>query len=174
MTSADGTHIVQLHPDRVALSRLPPYLGWDLFIDEFQRVLSSASAIRKGRQLSRIGVRFINRIDVPLDDDGMFDHSAYITLGLVPLPIEHGPLAVMSFSTATVLEGGRFGLALNCGKGVSPLVGHGSVTVDIEVFNQVNLPKTQQAIWGQINEIRAWKNRVFEGALTERARKLFE
>lgn len=173
MTSADGADIVLLDPARVAVSRLAPYIGWEKFIAHFRNVLTLASAIVKKRSLTRIGVRFINRIDVPADEYGMFDHGDYLRIGLAPLPFDHGPIGGLAFSVTSLLEMGKFGLVLNCSKAASPLIGHAALIVDIEIFNQNQLPSTQEQIWAQVGEFRVWKNRVFENTITDLARKLF-
>jgi uncharacterized protein (TIGR04255 family) len=172
-SSIDGVDIALLQKDRVAVSRLTPYLGWDSFIAGFRDALDLAAAVTKKRKLTRIGVRFINRIDVPAEQDGGFDHTRYITLGVVALPFDHGAIGVLAFSVSSVLEQGKFGFVLNVYKSLSPVSGRAGLVFDIEVFNQANLPNDPEDIWTQVAEMRMWKNTIFENAITDSARELF-
>jgi uncharacterized protein (TIGR04255 family) len=174
MISENGADIVLLGTSSVAAARLAPYPGWEQFINRFRDDLQRTSGLIKKRPLTRIGVRFINRIDVPVGQHGLFDHATYINGGLSPLPFDHGPFGGMAYSVSSTIEHEKFGFVLNVAKIVSPLVGRAGLLVDIEVANQVNLPSQPVDIWAQVDEIRAWKNRIFEALITDRARELFE
>jgi len=174
MTSADGADIVMLQPDSVAAARLAPYRDWEDLEGKFRKNLGAARAIVKKRRLARIGVRFINRIDVAQDELGSFNHRDYLKLGDNLMPLEDAPVLGLMFSVTSLLDRGRFGVIINCGKVDSPLVDHAGLLLDIEVFNQANLPVTDADIWVQVTEIRSWKNRLFEASITDRARAMFQ
>ncbi|MGA2952733.1 MAG: TIGR04255 family protein [Caulobacteraceae bacterium] len=175
LSSADGADTVILHPDRVALSRKAPYLGWDDFTRRMREVLATAAPISKRRGLSRVGVRYIDRLDVPVASDVVFDYQEFVRVAANPLPFESGPVSGISLSAATIVEGGKFGVVLNFGMGQSPLPGRAGLMLDTEVFNQIQstLPKTESELWSQLSEMRDWKNRIFEASITDKARALF-
>jgi uncharacterized protein (TIGR04255 family) len=175
LSSTDGTDTVILHWDRVALSRKAPYFGWDEFVRRFREVLTAVAAISKGRALARIGVRYIDRLDVPLGGEEVFDYREFVTVAPNPFPFDHGPISGISLSASTVVEGGNFGVVLNFAVGPSPVPESVSLFLDTEIFNQVQatLPKAESEIWIQLSEMRDWKNRVFEASITDKARSLF-
>jgi uncharacterized protein (TIGR04255 family) len=92
LASQDGADTAILHPDRVGLSRKTPYLGWDELKMRFGALLSAAKAIGKGRTLVRIGVRYIDRVDVPTSADTVFDYQEFVKIAPSPLPFEAGPI----------------------------------------------------------------------------------
>jgi len=100
LSSADGADTVILHPDRVALSRKAPYLGWDDFTRRMREVLATAAPISKRRGLSRVGVRYIDRLDVPVASDVVFDYQEFVRVAANPLPFESGPVSGISLSAA--------------------------------------------------------------------------
>jgi uncharacterized protein (TIGR04255 family) len=137
-------------------------------------VLKHASAVIKGRPLTRMAVRYINRIDIPEPADGDINQEDYIKVGLGRLPFEHGPIGRMATHVSTLLEGGKFGLILNCARIPPALIGKVSIVLDVDVYNQDKLPRNQADIWDHLEEFRVWKNRVFENLITDKARALFQ
>jgi uncharacterized protein (TIGR04255 family) len=92
---------------------------------------------------------------------------------MAALPFDHGAIGVFAFSVSSVLEQGKFGVALNVYKSLSPLSGRSGLVFDIEVFNQANPPADPEGIWTQVAAMRMWKNTIFESAMTDSARELF-
>lgn len=65
-TSGDGKQVVQARNDCFAFSRLNPYIGWNLFKAEAKRLWGIYKAGVQPSLVTRAGLRFINRIDMPL------------------------------------------------------------------------------------------------------------
>ena len=64
--SADGLNLAQLGPSFLAVNRLNPYLGWeesfrDSILERFREVV----AVFPFETIERVGLRYINKIDVP-------------------------------------------------------------------------------------------------------------
>src|SRR5260221_2111525 len=174
LVSADGDAIIQLHLDRLAVSTLAPYSGWESLMARTRDAVKKAAPLVGGRALTRVATRFINRIDIPAPPAAPIDHGDYLKGGVEEPPIEHGGIGTMFFNISTTLEGEKFGITLNGGRVPAPLIGQVSILFDIDLFNQVNLPKTRSALWEHLAEMRTWKNRVFEACITDRARELFK
>ena len=69
-TTNDASQIAIIWPTSFTLSQLAPYPGWDDYFGRFQRDWKILK--RQGtREIVRVGVRFINRIDVPSTGDGL-------------------------------------------------------------------------------------------------------
>ncbi len=66
-TSADKLHIAQFNRDGFALSRLEPYQDWDQFQGEALRLWQIHADLAKPTEVQRLGVRFINRIAMPVE-----------------------------------------------------------------------------------------------------------
>lgn len=60
--SKDGTRLIQLGPSSIAMFFLPKYPGWKLFHDEILFVWGKGVEVFGCNELSRIGLRYINRL----------------------------------------------------------------------------------------------------------------
>lgn len=65
LTSKDGRYVAQLMREGFALSRLQPYEDWGSFSAEALRMWGVFKEIAKPMKVTRLGVRFINRINLP-------------------------------------------------------------------------------------------------------------
>ena len=64
--SQDGKNLAQLGPRFLAVNRLKPYLGWEeSFRDTITARLHDVRTLYSFERVERIGLRYINRIDVP-------------------------------------------------------------------------------------------------------------
>jgi uncharacterized protein (TIGR04255 family) len=66
--SGDGHLIASFTRDGFALSRLAPYQSWDVFREEALRLWKVFCQIANPPGIQRMGVRFINRLNVPVHD----------------------------------------------------------------------------------------------------------
>src|SRR5215471_11464226 len=158
LTSDDGADVVIIGPFRLTNARLPPYEGWDRFVETARRNWEIwKRAVGRRRPLGRIGVRFINRIDIPNPTDGPIMLEEYLTVsprfptGTLP------PMNNFAVNMQFPLAAGDLKLILNVGSIPSPLVKMTSFLLDLDVSIEQNLPSTDEAIWARINEIRAQK-----------------
>jgi uncharacterized protein (TIGR04255 family) len=124
-------------------------------------------------ELARIGVRYINRIDVPLDGTGQIRVEKYLRIS-PQLPDDLGePMSNYAMQVVLPLGSDNCNLVLNSSSVPSPLVGFASFVLDVDVFRETNLPGTDDELWALLNKIRDHKNRVFEGCITDSARAIF-
>jgi uncharacterized protein (TIGR04255 family) len=72
----DGSAMVQVGPDLLAVNQLRPYASWEMFralivtiLDQFTMLVSASPA------LTRIGLRYINRLMLPEDDCELGDFT---------------------------------------------------------------------------------------------------
>lgn len=68
LTSPDDRTIVSVMPHRVIVSRLSPYLGWANFNPLVELVFDSFSSIVQPRSVTRLGLRYVNSINIPQKD----------------------------------------------------------------------------------------------------------
>ena len=62
----DGNAMIQVGCDLLAVNYLRPYPGWELFSSTIYAALDAYEAVARPAGLARIGLRYINRIEVPL------------------------------------------------------------------------------------------------------------
>lgn len=77
--SEDEKEISQFRLNGFSYNRLPPYLGWEAFVDKALENWETYRSIRKRLEIKRIGLRFINIIKVPGSDPTI---SEYFNVGI--------------------------------------------------------------------------------------------
>jgi uncharacterized protein (TIGR04255 family) len=152
----DGAEVVQFRRNGVTYSILRNYASWDLLRDAARNAWERFLAISGPLNVSRLAVRYINAIDIPLGAD--FDE--YLTAGpRIPAPL---PQVIARFiqrvevpfadehATAIILQ------ALE-----APTLG----VLDIDVFSECSLDGASPEVWSILEKLRSIKNRVFFSSL---------
>jgi uncharacterized protein (TIGR04255 family) len=67
--SNDATEIILFMPDTLIVSQLAPYPGWESFFSRFVRDWKLWKREIAFLKINRLGVRYINRIDLPITED---------------------------------------------------------------------------------------------------------
>jgi uncharacterized protein (TIGR04255 family) len=170
LSSGDGAALVNIGPNSLSTSRLAPYEGWEAFVACARLNFSTWRKLTGWRKISRLGVRYVNRIDVPGQSVQIGD---YLTFGMVLPPL--GPPSLSSFAINAAMPLGKdnCNLILNSGSAPSPLVNVTSFILDLDVSREVDLPQNEEGLWELANRMRVHKNSIFEACITERARELF-
>jgi uncharacterized protein (TIGR04255 family) len=174
LRSVDQADILMIFADGIAASRVPPYPGWEHLRE---RAYAAWAQWRRNVAAStpkRIGVRYINRLDVPIKGAAIIDIDDYLRfspripdyskkplngfwmLATRPTDIEHWSTTVTSSIVSP-----------------PPLINHVSLLLDIDVFRTEQIPHRDADLWDCIDPIRELKNAIFEACITDQARKLF-
>ncbi|MGT2436493.1 TIGR04255 family protein [Bradyrhizobium betae] len=174
LMSADAASIVNIQRQSFSVSRLAPYTGWEGFIGRARQDWAQWKKVMGWGEVARIGVRYINRIDVPDPDDRPVVIEEYLRY-YPRFPVFEGRGAVDTFALSgnMPIANTDFRLILNAGSTDSPLVQTVSFLLDIDISREASLPKNDEALWSIVEDIRSLKNRVFEASITDTARNLF-
>jgi len=172
MVSADASEVVVITTQSIVVARNAPYTGWTALKERALAELSSLRKLGATRRVSRLGVRYINRIDVPNNSDKQFSPEPYLTVFpgrpalLRQAPAEGYNLAL------TGCQVGGYTVNINTGTVPPALIDHGAILVDIDsyVTGDMDIP----AITARLDEVHDIKNAVFESLITDEARKLFQ
>lgn len=173
--SADGRHVLQSRLDGYSFARLAPYETWESFYEEAERHWFLYREVAQPIRATRIGVRYINRIDVPGEHVEVKDYlrtaidvspylpqlmSGYFLQVGIPLPQFRALAAV----TSTIVE-------------AEPMGGTGLI-LDIDTSHEVDIdlsaPGAGAEIDGRLETLRLAKNYVFEASITDATRRLIE
>lgn len=65
--SADKTQLAVFRRDGFIFSRLPPYDRWQSFRDEAKRLWKLYRQVASEQQITRFGLRYVNRINIPIN-----------------------------------------------------------------------------------------------------------
>lgn len=175
LSSNDRTDILQITPVSMACSRLAPYNGWELFRKRATSNWKIWKKIIGYRTINRLGVRYINRIDIPAPGAEKIRIEDYLTV--YPQYPEPGLMVALTNYTMQIVgpfDEEKLKLIINSRAVRSPLEGHFSTILDIDVLREVDVPQKDNKIWKEFDSIRTFKNRVFEACVTDNTRKLFE
>jgi uncharacterized protein (TIGR04255 family) len=172
--SADATDIANVQRHAFSVSRLAPYTSWEEFTGRARSNWAVWKKVTGWQEVNRIGVRYVNRIDVPNPDEIPIPIEEYLVFRPF-FPTFEGAASVDSFAIngAMAIANTNFRLILNAGSTDSPLVRTTSFLLDLDISREIDLPRNDDALWAVIDDIRALKNRVFEASITDQARGLF-
>jgi uncharacterized protein (TIGR04255 family) len=173
LSTADQTQIALVWPAQFIFSQLAPYPGWGVFFERFCRDWALWKRTLSYRKITRIGVRYINRIDILATTTPIIEQEEY--LNIYPhLPAKLDP--VTSYSVVAQLPIRDIGciLTLNSSSAPSPLLGHAAFIVDQDIAIERDPPQKDEDIYALLSQIRVKKNEIFEACITPRARELFK
>lgn len=169
--SSEGTETLLLRKRAFGTSRLAPYCGWETFSGKFFSELEVVSSISNLSVPGRIGVRFINRIDVP-NGGGNTKIEDYMRLS-INTPDKNDVVSRYSFQVSFPRPELGCNITVNSAILPPPLIDVTSFLLDIDIGMQV--PSLAP---GKIKEhlvvMRTLKNESFESYITDKTRELFE
>jgi len=172
MSSDDLTEILLLWPLSFSVAQLAPYPGWGIFFDRYSRDWKIWKKATQYRRIVRVGVRFINRIDVPFADNGVIEESEYLNV-YPALPASLGPVAGYGVQAQLPMRDIGCNLIINSAAVPSPLIGHNSFLLDFDIYMEESPPQNDENVYELLNQIRVKKNQVFEACVTDRAKEIF-
>lgn len=180
MLSANDQRIVvtrqggMTHQGSVLYGYYAPYQGWDDFVEGARFVFDALREKLGYKEMSSIGLRYVNRIDVPLNDGTPFLPAEYLLAG-VALPQNSVTSALRLFQGMAEIEinHDRLVSRVSAATAQEALINHASLVFDIDIISQVDVPKKPEEFWALLGRMRDAKNDIFESGVTDKARQLF-
>jgi len=173
LASTDVTELLVLWPATLIVSQLAPYPGWGAFFSRFERDWTRWKKAVGYRKIVRVGVRYINRIDVPVPPEGYIEESEYLNI-YAKYPDIIGNVAGYFVQFRAPLNDIECDLVVNSGGVPSPLLNHMSIMFDQDIIMERICPQNDDDIYTLLKKIHEKKNGVFEASVTDRARELFQ
>lgn len=167
----DETELTVFGPQNFLISQLGIYPGWDTFFGRFERDWSLWRRLTQYRKINRIGVRFINRIDVPKEGPAA-RHEDYLNV-YVHMPDEVEKIGAYALQVQVPLAEIKCLGIMNSASVQSPLPGFASFMLDIDIGRTIDVPQKDADILTVLNEIRGVKNALFESSIKDAARERF-
>ena len=172
LTSNDATEIALMRPTGLSISQLAPYPGWDDFFDRFMRDWKVWKSVVGFREIARVGVRYINRIDIPATAE-VVHHEHF--LEIYPyVPDIFGPLTQYAVQTQSIIQDLKLTLTVNSGVVPSPILNTMSVLLDFDFARNLDPPQSDDDLFALLVNIRSKKNEFFEACVTSKSRELFK
>jgi uncharacterized protein (TIGR04255 family) len=165
-----AARLFQARLDGFSFHKHAPYTHWEEWRDEARRLWNRYREVAQPVRLSRIGIRYINRLDLPpakeLKDylltapdiaPGLPQNlTAYAMQLSIPWP--DLPNAVLVVRQAMVEP---------------PSLDVVSILLDLDVVQVLDLPANGDDVWVALEELHTRENDAFEWCITNRTRALF-
>lgn len=172
LSSANNDRVLQLRSQGMAYSHMPPYTDWDTFLAEMRALWHSYAASLKVVSVTRLAVRFINRIPIAMGTD----IDDYVQLGpRIPVDVSKDFVGYFMQLVLPVNQlGPEFRAIVNTGvePGTSPT--DSALVLDIDVFCETVISAQGDQMWETLELLRAHKNRVFEASITDKLREMIK
>lgn len=166
-----GSEVAQFRVDGFTFSRLEPYTDWgDVFTEAF-RLWEIYLDLARPKQLSRVAVRYINRIRVA----GNPSISDFLEAPpLLPKPI---PPVVRDFLTRVHVADDARSSAAVIVQALEPQFDPNviSLLLDIDAYHDTNsLDPRDPGLPALFQELRTLKNEIFYASITEKTAEMYE
>jgi uncharacterized protein (TIGR04255 family) len=163
--SPDGRFIADFTRDHFSLSRLAPYQEWTSFRDEALRLWQIHAGLAEPAEVQRLGVRFINRLAVPVANLDFGDY--FEGLGVAP-----GSLATAGFLYQDALAVPGHPYVVNTLRTVQQPQNAAAaigLLLDIDAICPEPTQTLRTKIQDRLDDLRWLKNHVFFSAMTSKA-----
>jgi uncharacterized protein (TIGR04255 family) len=169
LINLDRLYVAQFRKNGFTFSRLAPYETWESMRDEALRLWEIYVRLMRPINVTRIAVRYINQIDIPIPFN---DFGDYLVCDPA-LPPEL-PQVLASFLMRYVIPAPNNDMvAIFTQSFEAPSLSHAPVIVDIDCIRDVDLTVEENKCWGFLEELRLFKNSIFFGSITPKARDLY-
>jgi uncharacterized protein (TIGR04255 family) len=171
--SDSNQKIVQARSDGFTFNKLRPYSDWKTFSEEAHELWKKYVEVVKPISINRIGLRYINRIEIPIPFSDFREYcllfpdfpqeipqklSEFFMRFATPSPGEHNISTVVNLTFEPVTNDSL----------MLPLI------FDIDTFSLTGkLDPKDSLTWTIVDELREIKNQIFDSSLTEKCKKLF-
>lgn len=169
LTNNDQDQIAILAPDKIIVSQLAVYPGWQTFYDRFLRDWKACKSVFGYRKITRVGMRYINRIDVP-PQEGICRYEDYLALH-VKLPDFLDPARNFSLRIEKPFDAPKCIVAVASNPMPSPFPHCGAFLLDIDAGCTEAVPQRDDALMELLENLRHLKNQVFEASITDLSRE---
>jgi uncharacterized protein (TIGR04255 family) len=161
---SDGSRIIQLRRDGLTFSVLQGYTTWAEARDLAHRVVRQYCGWVRGAAVTRIALRYINVLAVPVG----VDFDLYLTAGpRIPPGV---PDVLIGFLHRVVIPFPHDGASAIITQALEQSnEATSSVVLDIDVWRESRWQLDSPEIWATFDILRDIKNRIFFGSVTERA-----
>lgn len=167
----EGKSIFQARLDGFTYNLLKPYSKWSDFSSEAKRLWDIyREALAPETKVVRLGLRYINRIELPLPFD---DFSEYFNT--VPVIASKLPQELAHFFMQLVIPDGETGAYAVVNETMERPSGTKlPFILDIDAAKDVILDCKSSKVWEIYEELHDFKNRVFMESITDKTKELFK
>jgi uncharacterized protein (TIGR04255 family) len=164
------SEVAQFRVDGFTFSKLEPYTTWEEVSAEAFRLWAIYRRLAEPVQVSRLAVRYINRMRLV----GMADIGEYLEAPpALPLLL---PQRLREFLTRVYVDDDDSGASAIIVQALEPPVdpNAASLLLDIDAFCQVALSPDDPSLPETFERLRGLKNAIFYASITEKTAEMYE
>ena len=173
----EGNQLTQFRRNGYSFNRLAPYPreGMDAYLPEIRGTWENYCVIANPLRIRKIGLRTINRIWLPLEDDGGLDLGRYFSSGPQIPNVEGRDLRFTNFLDQQQIVDAKSGLRANIVLATKELrKDELAVLLDIDAYD----PRSKESLdWPSVEpgiaSLRSLKNELFRKIVSPECLKLF-
>lgn len=169
--SEDGRRVVQVRQDGFTFNWLKPYETWEAFRDEARTHWERYRDTFRPEALTRLGLRYINRIELPLP---FKDFREFVKTA--PDIADGMPQGLSGFFMRLEIPDQERGLMAVVTETMEPPVDEGKrlpLIFDVDIVRSATFEPASPAVWETFERMRECKNTVFFASVTERTKEMF-
>lgn len=171
--SSSQNAVIQARSNGFSFSRLPPYSSWNDWQPEAKRLWDKYREIMNPVAITRIAVRYINRIDI--GSTGKHSFSDFLTT--YPEIGPGLPQSVTGYIMQLQLpEPEMPGVTLQLGQGrvLNTDDDVASILLDLDLFRVGEIAVQGDEVWHHLKRLHDRENELFEACITDLARETFD
>ncbi len=168
--SADRHRAVQARQDGFTYNWLKPYKAWEDLRDEAKIHWERYRNLFQPEAVTRLGLRYINRIELPLPLSDIRDY-----IKTAPDIADGMPQAVSSLFMRLEIPDAASGLLAILTETIEAKTADNRLPLifDIDVVRSATFAPDSTGIWETFEAMRQYKNRIFFMSLSDRAKEMF-
>ena len=170
--SEDGRRIAAVGPDVLSVHLLRPYTSWEAFREQIRAAIGVYVKVAAPIGISRIGVRYINRIEVQAST---VDLPIYFTSP--PDPPSTMPQRIRSFITRVeaIYDDSEDTRVITTFASSDTTEDRADFILDIDVVTERSFKTTDlREVMAAVEDLRDRERTAFEALITDEARGLFD
>lgn len=171
LSDDDGRILLVIAPKMFSVSHLAPYESWDAFEADISRLWDTVYRVSGYRKLTRIGTRYINRLDLKIEND-LVEFEKYLDLKIC-LPDDFPPINGYNLTFTFDIHDIRSKATVKSMVAEPVIIDFGAFILDIDISRTYELPQKKSDIFHYLSSVREHKNMLFETFITDKARELF-
>jgi uncharacterized protein (TIGR04255 family) len=167
----DEKALIQVGPNLLAVNHLKPYPTWQEFLTLIRQGFDSYLTAANPKGIQRIGLRYINRIELPGERVELADYFEFRPFVGERLPQDYGPFIV---GIQIPFEDSRDVLRLQLASAAPETPDAIAVMLDLDYFLVRAGGVSQDEVFEWIEIAHSHVEDVFEACITDRLRQMFE
>lgn len=167
----DNSELVQISENLLTFNKLKPYLGYEYFRKNVKKVLKPYLELVKPKYSERIGMRYIDRIQIPEDS---FELDKYFNFSLNFANEEFSTINGISFKVQLTPKHKDHQLFVTLNSVVSSEKGKSEFILDTYDILLLQKETDENYILSVLDEAHENIEYIFESVITDSTRDLFE